>query len=111
MARQLAVLLAILLLSGCAVKESYWTKPGAGERQFRSAGNRCFDLATDRIADEGNQRTCVFNSQYGTVCGRAREDPMQRERRLQSRLKQLWGRCMEEHGWTANHDGVGYQRS
>ncbi len=69
MARQLAVLLAILLFSGCAVKESYWTKPGAGERQFRSASNSCFDLATDRIANEGTQRTCVYNSQYGSVCG------------------------------------------
>lgn len=109
-----ATLLVGLLLAGCAARETWWTKPGASERQFRAASGRCFDEATDIMADEAgrSQGACVVNSQYGTVCGRLpEEDPYTAERRRERRLQYLWGACMEERGWDANHDGVGYKRS
>jgi hypothetical protein len=108
---QIAALVAILLLAGCAAREIYWTKPDATERRFKAASNRCSELATDRMANEGGGQVCVMDSQYGTVCGIRNEDPWERERRMQSRLKHLWGRCMEDRGWTSNNEGVGYQHS
>ncbi len=110
--KPIAAILAILFLAGCAARETWWTKPGASERAFKSASNRCFELATDRMADEfgRGQGACVVNSRYGTVCGQVREDPATRERRQQQRLKYLWDECMEGRGWVANHDGVGYKR-
>lgn len=110
----IAALFAGLLLAGCAAKETWWAKDGASEREFRAASNRCFNRATDTMADEAGHAkgACVMNSQYGTVCGRLpQEDPYLAERKRESRLKYLWGTCMQERGWDANHEGVGYQRS
>ena len=106
-----AALVAILLLAGCAARETYWTKPDTTERHFKAASNRCFERATDRMANEGGGGVCVMDSQYGTICGVRNEDPWERERRMQARLRHLWGRCMEDRGWSSNHDGVGHQRS
>ncbi len=112
-----ALLLAVLMLAGCAVRETFWTKQGASERQFQATSRRCTQWATEEAAEQvgsGGGDTCVFNSTYGSVCGRERDTEQaawEREGQRKSKAKRLWGECMKERGWTSNHDGVGYERT
>ncbi len=117
MLRQTAALTAVLVLAGCAGRETFWTKQDASERQFQAISGRCAQWDSEEAAERvgsGSKDTCVFDSRYGTVCGRPRdtqEAAMRREMRREDRARRLWGQCMEDRGWTSNHDGVGYQRT
>ncbi len=76
MLRQTAVVTAVLVLAGCAARETFWTKQGASERQFQALSRRCTQSATEEAAEQvggGGGDTCVFDSTYGTVCGRKRD--------------------------------------
>ncbi len=111
-----ALLLAVLVLAGCAARETFWSKQGASERQFQALSRRCTQWATEEAAEQvggGGGDTCVFDSRYGTVCGRRRDTEQaawEREGKRKSKAKRLWRECMEDRGWTSNHDGVGYRR-
>ena len=117
MLRQTAVVTVILVLAGCAARETFWTKQGASERQFQALSRRCTQWASEEAAEQvgsGGGDTCVFDSRYGTVCGQmrdTREAAAERDRARRLKAKRLWGECMEDRGWTSNHDGVGYQHT
>ncbi len=112
-----ALFLAVLVLAGCAVRETFWTKQGASERQFKAISGRCTRWATEEAAVQvgsGGEDICVFDSTYGTVCGRQRDTEQaawEREGRRKSKAKRLWRECMEDRGWMSNHDGIGYPRT
>jgi len=108
-------LLVALVWSGCAEpEETYWTRRGASDKQFRKVSLRCNESASDTLLEEGGSRNCGYNTQgRGTYCTQVDpNDPFQVEqekRRRERRLRYLYNECMESAGWEKNYEGRGYK--
>jgi hypothetical protein len=105
--------LAMVLLAGCAEKDTFWTRKGSGEEEFRRTSRSCNEKAQVQVFEEGSNGSCGYSTEQGSVC--RRPDPNDigqsenEKRRQERRRKYLYGECMQARGWVKNTEGQGYK--
>ena len=109
-----ACLAAALALSACAEPEDvYWSRRGANDKQFRKISLACNEQASDIVVKESGD-SCGYNTAArGTYCTQVDPDNPyaveQEKRRVERRLRYLYGQCLEAAGWAKNYEGRGYK--
>ena len=103
-----------LALSACAEPENtYWSRKGATDKQFRKISLACNEQASDIVVKESGE-SCAYNTAArGTYCTEV--DPNnpfaveQEKRRVARRLRYLYSQCLEAAGWNQSEEGRGFK--
>jgi hypothetical protein len=105
----------VALLCGCASEpeNTWWTRKGGTDKQFRKISLACNERAADIVVKE-NGGSCTYNSEgRGTYCQDV--DPNnpiavdQEKRRRERRIRYLYSECLESAGWKQTEEGRGFK--